>query len=220
MSTEDSEDALPSTNIFVQKRKAILHSNKKERHAKLTPVRAAHRKLSQEEREAASKVPLEMLAREWLDQHRASLETRSYLVEKLLPTLVVGLDKLLAEVTSRNLVESTEHQPDFNPVNFIAQYLMRNNPRYSNFAEAHPYCKTMKQVSEELKRIAYSLEGNKLAELKAKSRLRNLAMEGEEFHRVAEERRRSELLRHVHGQWLFPGEDKIRVLDVSFLDDC
>ena len=46
----------------------------------------------------------------------------------------------------RSLEESEGHNPDFNPVNYLAQYLMRNNPRYSNFAEAHPYCRSMKEV--------------------------------------------------------------------------
>lgn len=179
-------------------------------------MREARRKLSPEERKAANKVSLEVLADEWLTQQKASLEMRYYLVENLLPTLVVGLEKLLTEVTSRNLVATTEQQPDFNPVNFIAQYLMRNNPRYSNFAEAHPYCKSMKQVAKELKRLAYSVEEHKLAELKAKS------MERCEVRRIEEERRinmlnkRKELLRdNIYSKWLFDEEQSVDVLSVS-----
>ena len=51
------------------------------------------------------------------------------------------------QVSLRSLEEADRHNPDFNPVNYLAQYLMRNNPRYSNFAEAHPYCRSMKEVS-------------------------------------------------------------------------
>ena len=61
-----------------------------------------------------------------------------YMVEKLLPTLVVGMEKLLNEVSVRGLEDYKLPSDDFNPLNFIAQHLMRNNPRYSNFAEAHP----------------------------------------------------------------------------------
>ena len=203
-------------NVFVDKRKDILREGKKKNQEKLVSVREARRKLSPEERKAASKVSLEVLADEWLTQQKASLEMRCYLVENLLPTLVIGLEKLLMEASSRNLVTTTEQQPDFNPVNFVAQYLMRNNPRYSNFEEAHPYCKSMKQVAKELKRVAYSVEENKLAELKAKS------MERCEVRRIEEERRmkmlskRKELLRdNVYSKWLFDEEQSVDVLLVS-----
>lgn len=213
---EESELAAAQSNsgpdLFVQKRRAVLHDTKKARHTKLAP---AKRKLSEDEREAASKVPLEMLAREWLNDHRATLDTRSYLVEKLLPTLVVGLEKLLREVTSRDLVENMEQQQDFNPVNFVAQHLMRNNPRYSNFAEAHPYCSTMKQVGEELKRVAYSLDENKLAELKTRSKQRCQVREEAESRKTGEESRRTELSKGVYVKWLVPKEETVGVNEVS-----
>ena len=52
----------------------------------------------------------------------------------------------MPQVSLRGLEETEGPHPDFNPVNYLAQYLMRNNPRYSNFAEAHPYCRSMKEV--------------------------------------------------------------------------
>lgn len=208
----------PSNNVFVDKRKAILNEGKKKNHEKLAAVRETRRKLSPEERKAASKVSLEVLADEWLNQQKASLEMRYYLVENLLPTLVVGLEKLLTEVTSRNLVETTEQQPDFNPINFIAQYLMRNNPRYSNFVEAHPYCKSMKQVAKELKRLAYSVEENKLAELKAKSMERCAIRKIEEERRIKMLNERKEFLRDtIFNKWLFDGEQNLEVLAVWYI---
>lgn len=207
-----------SNNVFVEKRKAILREGKKKDHEKLAAFRAERRKISPEERKAASKVSLEVLADEWLNQQNASLEMRYYLVENLLPTLVVGLEKLLTEVSSRGLVETVEQQPDFNPINFIAQYLMRNNPRYSNFAEAHPYCKSMKQVAKELKRLAYSVEENKLAELKAKSMERCAIRKAEEERRLKMLSERKEHLReNVYGKWLFEGEESVEVAAVSFV---
>ena len=206
----------PSNKVFVDKRKAILREGKKKDHEKLAAVREARRKLSPEERKAASKVSLEVMAEEWLNQQKASLEMRYYLVENLLPTLVVGLEKLLTEVTSRDLVDTTEQQPDFNPINFVAQYLMRNNPRYSNFAEAHPYCKSMKQVAKELKRLAYSVEENKLAELKAKSMERCAIRKIEEERRIKMLNERKAVLRdEVYKKWLFEGEDTVDVVAVS-----
>ena len=200
------------TTVFSEKRRNVLRDGKAKRQARLAPVR---RKLAADERAAASRVPLEMLAREWLNEHKASLDTRSYMVEKLLPTLVVGLDKLLTEVSSRDLVESTEQQEDFNPINFIAQYLMRNNPRYSNFAEAHPYCKNMKQVREDLKRAAYSMDQNKLAELKTRSKQRCQVREEEEQRQIAEQNRRLGLVKGVFDKWLVHGEERISLNEVK-----
>ena len=211
-----TEMATAGQDLFAQKRKAVLHGNK-ESHAKFTSLgQKFRRRLSQEEREAANKVPLNILAKEWLDQQKASLDTRSYLVEKLLPTLVIGLEKLLTEVTSRDLVDCAEPQDDFNPINFIAQYLMRNNPQYSNFAEAHPYCKTMRQVSEELKKIAYSLESSQLAELRIQSKQRCAVRAEEEEQRKVEENRKIKLLEDICEKWLQNEETAIRLVDVSY----
>lgn len=202
-------------SIVSQRRKTVLE-DKRGSQVRFITVGEERRRLSQEEKDAASKVPLDMLAKEWLSLQEVGLEVRSYLVDKLLPTLVIGLEKLLNEVSSRDLVDSHVQEPDFNPINFLAQYLMRNNPDYSNFAEAHPYCKTMRQVSDELKKVAYSsMEGDRLSALRADSKQRCLVREEKEMERVAEDNRRMEILKAIHGKWLFHGEQTIRVVDVS-----
>lgn len=202
-------------SIVSERRRTVLEG-KRESNVKFITVGDERRKVSQEEKEAASKVPLDILAKEWLNQQEVGLEVRCYLVEKLLPTLVMGLEKLLNEVSSRDLVESWGQEPDFNPINFVAQYLMRNNPHYSSFAEAHPYCKAMRLVSEELKKEAYSsLEDKRLSELRGKSKHRCLVREEEEAERVAEVNRRMEMVKDIYGKWLFHGEQSIRVVDVS-----
>ena len=175
---------------------------------------AKKRRLTDAERAAHSKIPLELLAREWLNEQNASSDTRCYMVEKLLPTLVIGLEKLLNEVSLRGLEEYRLPQADFNPVNFVAQYLMRNNPRYSNFAEAHPYCRTMREVSEELKKMAYAIDENKLAELKAKTRQRRKERDRDEAAKMAEKKRRHGLIRDAYLQWMIKSEDGISIGEV------
>ena len=54
------------------------------------------------------------------------------------------------QVSLRGLADSEDEQPDFNPVNYLAQYLMRNNPRYSNFPEGNPYYQSMREVKATL----------------------------------------------------------------------
>lgn len=202
-------------SIVIQRRKTVLEDNR-DSQVRFITVGEERRRLSQAEKDAASKVPMDMLAKEWLNLEEVGLESRYYLVDKLLPTLVIGLEKLLNEVSSRGLVESCVQEPDFNPINFVAQYLMRNNPHYSNFAEAHPYCKTMRQVSEELKRAAYSaMEGERLSVLRADSERRCLIRDHKEMERVTEENRRREILKDIYGKWIFHGEQTIRVVDVS-----
>ena len=71
------------------------------------------------------------------------------------------MERLLKEVDEKGLSTTNRFEPEFNPINFLAQYLMRNNPRYSNFAEASPYVRGLRQVSEELKQELFTFEDNR-----------------------------------------------------------
>ena len=198
-----------------EKRWDRFRENRKDQSIKISKAKVAKkRKLTEPERAAHGKVPLELLAREWLNEQNAGNEMRWYMVETLLPTLVVGLEKLLDEVSMRGLENTTEQQPDFNPINYIAQYLMRNNPRYSNFAEAHPYCRTMRDVSEQLKKMAYAIDENKLAKLREQTKLRREERERYEALKAAEEKRRHSLIKEAFLQWMLQSEEEISVGEV------
>ena len=45
-------------------------------------------------------LPLELLAGEWLKEQCGEVGTKTYVMDKLLPTLVLGMEKLLTEVYS------------------------------------------------------------------------------------------------------------------------
>ena len=127
--------------------------NEKKEHTKISKEQATN---------LARRIPTEMLGRDWLNMIEATLETRAYLVDKLMPTLILGVEKLLNEATKRGLANNrNERDPNFNPINHLAQYLMRNNPRYSNFSEASPYVRSMREVSEELKKELFNIEDNR-----------------------------------------------------------
>ena len=133
---------------------------------KLVGLRNEKKEITKISKEQASsiarKIPTEILARDWLNAIEATLETRAYLVEKVLPTLILGVEKLLNEADKRKLANGRdERDPNFNPINFLAQYLMRNNPKYSNFSEASPYVRGLREVMDELKRELFNIEDNR-----------------------------------------------------------
>lgn len=202
-------------DCIVQKRRNILlHGVRNERHTNATRRKLVQ--LTYLERQAASKLPLDLLAKEWLIEQEANTDLKLYLVEKLLPALVVGLEKLLNEVSVRSLAECMETQEDFNPINYLAQFLMRNNPLYSSLCQEHPYCKSMSQVSEEVNALVGSLDDRKLEDLREESRRRCRTREQLAADKVAEEVRIIKQLKSAYSKWLVPGETSPPLEDVSF----
>jgi len=102
-------------------------------------------------RKIAQQILLDALASEWLSGDSETAQIRTYIVDTILPTLILGIVKLLIEVEKRKLVDTEVTDRNFNPVNFLAQYLVRNNPKYSNFSEASPYIRGLRSVAEQLK---------------------------------------------------------------------
>ena len=192
------------------------HREKREK--SLANYKRARRKISKEnEKLAAGRVPLEVLTRDWLNEQCVGAEQRAYLVENLLPSLVVGLEKLLTEVSVRGLVDDKGENPDFNPINYLAQHLMRNNPKYSNFAEAHPYCRAMHEVSEELKKMAYSVENSQLSQLKSDISKRRVEREKAESAHALETGRREGLLKDACSKWVLSVKDGLVTAEVCVL---
>jgi len=172
---------------------------------RLMEVKAERKKRDAESKElvrlVARTVPFDVLAKDWLNDNEITSEVRIYLLENLLPTLILGVEKLLSEVEKRDLAFSEGFCPTFNPIDFLAQFLMRNNPRFSNFAEASPYAKGIRKVVEDLKKQVFSLEDNKLAKLKAEAKKRREAREKEEHKKNLENRRRSIAMEEQFPEW-------------------
>ena len=161
-------------------------------------------------------VPLDVLARQWMADNPVTIDLRIYLIEKLLPCLIMGLEKLLTEVEKRALVEVETAVPNFNPVNYLAQYLMRNNPRYSNFPEASAYAKGLRKVAEDLKGEIFEIDSNRLVTLKANAQVKRMEREKMERMRGEELERRGLLLENVFVTWA-QKEDTIPLTMVSTL---
>lgn len=128
---------------------------------KRSATKVRNTKTRDEARELARKIPMELLAKDWFAVHEGTVETRAFLVDKIMPTLILGVEKLLVEVEKRELANTDEPDKNFNPINFLAQYLMRNNPRYSNFSEASPYVRGLRAVTEDLRKQLFDLDENR-----------------------------------------------------------
>lgn len=107
------------------------------------------------------KIATELLALEWFTKLDSSAETKAYLLENFLPILVLGCEKVLKEAQKKNLIPKTETDPNFNPINRLAQFLMRNNPKSNNQNETSSYVRTTREVYQELRDQLYVLQGNK-----------------------------------------------------------
>ena len=106
-------------------------------------------------------IPLQLLALEWFNKIDASIETRAYLVENFLPILVLGCEKILKDAQLKHLIDSNKREANFNPINLLAQYLMRNNPKYNNSNETSAYVRTMREVYQELREQMFAFQENK-----------------------------------------------------------
>ncbi|XP_066268713.1 EF-hand calcium-binding domain-containing protein 5-like isoform X3 [Branchiostoma lanceolatum] len=172
------------------------------------------RRLEESREEAqrlASKVPIDVLTKDWLNDDKVTIDVRCYMVDKLLPTLILGVEKLLLEVERRGLEQTEGVTREFNPINYLAQYLMRNNPRYSNFAEASPYFRGMQEVSEQLKREVMSYQDTRLARVKAEARRKREEREMSERLRQLESTRRVESLKAQFHHWIRDGDGNVQL---------
>ena len=90
---------LPNHMIAVRRWRRMNEKNINEKIRKIFKQRRAEceeRKRMTLQR--TKKIPLDLLAKDWLDNIGASDELRVYLVENALPSLVLGLEDLLVEV--------------------------------------------------------------------------------------------------------------------------
>ncbi|XP_044849481.1 EF-hand calcium-binding domain-containing protein 5 isoform X2 [Mauremys mutica] len=120
-----------------------------------------------EEEKINKKEPLDWLSKEWLSEEKMTRDTRAYLLDKLLPTLVPGVEKLLMEVERKKVLETDQDPPKFDPINFLGEYLMRHNPQFDTSAKLDPYKRGMKGVMEELKTQVPDTALNRLARMKS-----------------------------------------------------
>nr|XP_023420721.1 EF-hand calcium-binding domain-containing protein 5 [Cavia porcellus] len=102
------------------------------------------------EKKSEKLFPRDNLAKEWFNTESVTLSTRTYLLDKLLPTLVLAMEKTLAQREKKLLTEAA-HPTKFDPIIHLGECLMRNNPNYIKDPGMSGYQKVMRDVTENLK---------------------------------------------------------------------
>ena len=158
---------------------------------------------------------IDMLTNQFLAMevnHESAAETQAYLVEKILPSLVIGLQRLLITVKTKNidletgLLSKEDHLSDpnnasdvaashetpqtpktqFNPIIWLAQHLYRHNPHRIKEASAGSLTRAEKSYLATLSVISKQLHER----IKETARLRKERFEALKAEREAERERR------------------------------
>ncbi|VDP53317.1 unnamed protein product [Schistosoma margrebowiei] len=125
--------------------------------------------------------PIDVLSMEWLISEPCTIEARAYLIDNILPQVVLGLEFILKEATRRNLItrdllDETNYRAgldrNFNPVNRLAEYLMRNNHKHNHFSESSPYVRGLRYTLTKLQQETFIQSGNQLAKVKLSADVR------------------------------------------------
>ncbi|XP_055435631.1 EF-hand calcium-binding domain-containing protein 5 [Bubalus kerabau] len=118
------------------------------------------------EKKAEEKLPRDNLAKEWFNTENTTLNTRAYLLDKLLPTLVPGMERMLMQVEKKKLLADVDIPTKFDPINHLGEYLMRNNPNYIKDSGLSGYQKVMREISEDLKIHVPNTTYNRVSKIK------------------------------------------------------
>ena len=172
---------------------------------------------------SARSTAIDVLAREWLDNEWSSdPDVQVYLADTLVPSLILSLEKLLTRVSERGLMDEEGIVPDFNPINYLAQQLMRLNPRpiTSTGLLVHPANTAGVSYAQSLNEVVVKLRerrvlGEQTVRLKDQLLQQQLDREEAEACRRVEAQRRKKMLLEMGLVW---GEE-IPALQVS-LANC
>ncbi|XP_073421528.1 EF-hand calcium-binding domain-containing protein 5 [Dendrobates tinctorius] len=122
-------------------------------------------KLQREQKQKLEKeAPADPLAQEWFSHDKSSVDTRAYLLDRLMPSVMHGVESLLKELEKKKVLEDDPFK--FDPVNYLAEFLMRHNPGFFSGTEKSAYTRGLEQVIADLKDNVFDLEFNRLGQLK------------------------------------------------------
>nr|XP_041575931.1 EF-hand calcium-binding domain-containing protein 5 isoform X2 [Taeniopygia guttata] len=209
MESNQGGDELPCPSNYTSW-KECFHEKVQQRCLNLqeTKVRLVQAQKAEEAKERRRE-PGDWLAREWYNEEKETLDTRLYLLDNLLPTLIQGAENLLTAVERNHVLVSDQEPTRFKPINYLGEYLMRHNPQYSVPTKPGPYLREMKVVSDELKSLRQGTASHRLAEMKAEAKNRREKREEMERQNAEETARRKKVLAALFKEWTVDSCDRI-----------
>ncbi|OXB59523.1 hypothetical protein ASZ78_004496 [Callipepla squamata] len=189
-----------------------------------TRVKMIHAQKAKEEK-VKQREPCDGLCQEWFRSESQSLEARTYLLDKLLPTLIPGVEKLLMEVERKNVLAPAKEPARFNPITFLGEYLMRHNPRCDTSTKPGPYLRGLKAITEELKREIPDTAPERLARMKSEAKTKRQEREQEDSMKCQQKERQKAALATQFKEWTAEVSGRIPLALIqsalkSFLDVC
>nr|KAF6295522.1 EF-hand calcium binding domain 5 [Myotis myotis] len=172
------------------------------------------------EKKAEKKIPKETLAKEWFNIDNMTLNTRAYLLDKLLPTLVVGMENMLMQVDKKKLLSEADIPTKFDPIIYLGEYLMRNNPLYIKDAGMSGYQREMKNVTENLKIHITNTICNRVSRMKEKIKEKQEQRETISQVKVQVANLRKQALQEQFNEWILDpkGTIPMRVIQNALHD--
>uniref|UniRef100_A0A8B9TQV8 EF-hand calcium binding domain 5 n=1 Tax=Anas platyrhynchos TaxID=8839 RepID=A0A8B9TQV8_ANAPL len=172
-----------------------------------------------EEEKVKKREPCDWLCKEWFSDEKESLDTRTYLLDKLLPTLIPGVEKLLMQVERKNVLVPDKEPTKFDPITFLGEYLMRHNPQYDISTKPGPYLRGMKMVTEELKTEMADTAPERLARMKAEAKTKRKEREQVENMKSEQKEMRKEALAIQFKEWTVDISGRIPVYVHSYTEN-
>ncbi|XP_054428972.1 EF-hand calcium-binding domain-containing protein 5 [Pteronotus mesoamericanus] len=154
------------------------------------------------EKKAEKTLPKDNLAREWFNIENMTLDTRVYLLDKLLPTLVPGVEKMLMQVEKKKLLAKVDIPTKFDPINYLGEYLMRNNPYYIKDSGKSGYQRVMRDVTEDLKIHVTNTVHNRVSRMKEKVKERQEQREYINNVKIKVANTRKQALQEQFSEWI------------------
>ena len=158
---------------------------------------------SQTIQEVASSALIDSLAGEWWSGKFSPTVINDFL-ENLIPLVVLACEKVVHEADERHLIDTTTPDRSFNPINRLASFLMRNNPKYMHVSSLSPYHYSMKSLLNTKKIQVLKVYGEEETLLRSMLKQRQDERHEKEDSVNKEEERRKDLLQILFHDWNVP----------------
>ncbi|XP_058415451.1 EF-hand calcium-binding domain-containing protein 5 [Diceros bicornis minor] len=167
------------------------------------------------EKKAEKKLPKDNLAKEWFNTENMTLSARAYLLDKILPTLVPGVEKMLMQVEKKKLLPEVDIPTKFDPINYLGEYLMRNNPYYIKDSGMSGYQRVMRDVTEDLKIHVPNTICNRVSKMKENIKQKREQREHINEVKVKVANTRKQALQEQFDEWILDPKGMIPMVVIQ-----